>query len=291
MQSVRETSREAFTIYDSDKDDTGKALKILMRLKGIGPATASLLLSCYDSQSVPFFSDELYRYVYWTSKKSQGWDRKINYTMKEYQGLRDQVRGLQVRLAEDEERQISALDVERVAYAICKEAQKQMSVDADKHESDLQPPSPKRRKKEPPRLSPDPVEICRRKGPKGSPTYDKLGFELDYERVKKTTSRPRPLSGKAMKVFEKKQKERDRKAAVLEIPSNKWSPMVESHLDDRIARDLGLAYHEVGIEEFEEWNRRGFKVDYKDLTEVSQEEKDRVLKLMTGSTFRKGSKH
>ena len=128
------------------------------------------------------------------------------------------------------------------------------------------------------------------KGPRGSPTYDELGFELDYEEIVKRSRRPRPLSGKALAKLDEKRKERARKADVLGVEPEKFSGIAENHLDDRVARDLGLAFHEVGMEEFEKWHRRGFKVDYEDLVNVSQEEKDRVLKLQTGSALRKGSK-
>ena len=290
VQSVREMSREAFKIYESDKKDIGKALRALMKLKGVGPATASLLLSCYDFQNAPFFSDELYRYAHWTGAKSQGWDRKIRYTMKEYHSLSDKVRDLQARLAKEKESQISALDVEKVAYAICKNTQNKPHLDEENDDSCLRPPSPKRRRKDPPPTSPDPIEICRRKGPRGSPTYDELGFELDYEKVAKSIRRPRPLSGKALAGLDADMKNTERKAKVLGVAPEEFSNIAENHLDDRIARDLGLAFHEVGMEEFEEWNRRGFKVDYKDLTNVSQEETDRVYRLMVGSALRKGSK-
>jgi len=51
---VQKTSKEAFAILD---DDPGKALDRLATLKGIGPATASAILSAY-SASIPFLSDE-----------------------------------------------------------------------------------------------------------------------------------------------------------------------------------------------------------------------------------------
>ena len=289
MESVRETSREAFEIYESNKEDVRKALKVLTRLKGIGPATASLLLSCYDPQNVPFFSDELYRYVHWTSVKSHGWDRKITYTMKEYSSLCDKVQDVQIRLAKEKEPQVSALDLEKVAYVICKVAQKEAHIGKDGDDACLRPPSPKRRRKASP-PPPSPFQICLMKGPRGSPTYDELGFELDYKEIVKRSRRPRPLSGKALAKLGEKSKERARKAEVIGVEPEKLSGSAENHLDDRVARDLGLAFHEVGMEEFEKWHRRGFKVDYEDLVNVSQEEKDRVLKLMTGSALRKGSK-
>ena len=60
--------------------------------------------------------------------------------------------------------------------------------------------------------------------------------------------------------------------------------------DDRVARDLGLAFHEVGMEEYEEWQKRGFKANAEDFDNMSNQEKDRLMELMAGSALRKGSK-
>lgn len=57
-----------------------------------------------------------------------------------------------------------------------------------------------------------------------------------------------------------------------------------------MARDLGIAFHEVGMEEFEEWKEKGFSgrpTEYKDL---GKKEQDRLMGLMTGSAMRKGSR-
>lgn len=51
---IEDTTRKAFS---NDADDVAAAVKTLTGLKGIGPATASLLLSVYAPESVPFFSD------------------------------------------------------------------------------------------------------------------------------------------------------------------------------------------------------------------------------------------
>ena len=127
-------------------------------LRGIGPATASLFLSCYDPVKVPFFSDELYRYLHWEDARQKGWDRKIGYTMKEYRALFEKLQVLRVRLEKESGKDVKAVDIERMAYALAKGAQKaaHSSVGAKQkkrnHEEDvkdketLQPPSSKRRR-------------------------------------------------------------------------------------------------------------------------------------------------
>ena len=107
---VHDTTREGFAIYEARKTDYAIALKVLAELKGIGPATASLLLSVYDKENVPFFSDELFRWACWDDQT--GWKRKIKYDMKEYKMLWDGVKGLRERLGE----KVKAVDLEKIAY-------------------------------------------------------------------------------------------------------------------------------------------------------------------------------
>ena len=91
-------------------------LKILTNLKGIGPATASLLLSVAAPDVVPFFSDELFRWCMWDESGSPGgWQRKIKYNVKEYEMLLEKVGVLIKRLG------VRAVDVERVAWVLGKE--------------------------------------------------------------------------------------------------------------------------------------------------------------------------
>ena len=108
--TLQETTQEAFTLYKTDPSDYNIPLKRLAELKGIGPATASLLLSIYDGDNVPFFSDELFRWVCWDQKV--GWTKKIKYNMKEYDMLWDGVKSLRERLGED----VRAVDLEKVAF-------------------------------------------------------------------------------------------------------------------------------------------------------------------------------
>lgn len=129
---IRSTTSTAFSqLYDdgSVKSRDGnrdpiKALKTLTTLRGIGPATASLLLSCADPDKVPFFSDELYRWMMWDepdTAKGRGWARKIGYTDKEYTGLVEKVRACLERLRGEqgwEEGEVGAMDLEKVAYVL-----------------------------------------------------------------------------------------------------------------------------------------------------------------------------
>ena len=82
---IRETTTKAFA-----EEDVIKGLDILTKLSGVGPATAALLLSVNSPNTVPFFSDELFRFSQLTRDGNggvSGWDRKIAYNKKEYIGL------------------------------------------------------------------------------------------------------------------------------------------------------------------------------------------------------------
>ena len=142
----------AFEVYEADKGAYDKSITALSKLKGIGPATSSLLLSCYDPVNVPFFSDELYRYLHWEEAKSKGWDRKINYTIKEYRSLFEKVADLRERLEKDSGKKVPTIDIEKAAYALGKEplpSPSKFPVDVEGAEGDraLHSPPPKRRRK------------------------------------------------------------------------------------------------------------------------------------------------
>ncbi|KAJ0297296.1 hypothetical protein COL5a_009328 [Colletotrichum fioriniae] len=104
--TVAKTIQDAIASYQSTSD-LSAALGILTKLKGIGPATASLLLAVHFSEKVMFFSDEGY---YWLCNKNQ--KMSLKYNTKEYESLNIQVEKLTKRL------EVSALDVEKVAYVI-----------------------------------------------------------------------------------------------------------------------------------------------------------------------------
>jgi hypothetical protein len=105
------------------------ALKSLINLKGIGPATASLLLSVAQPGTVPFFSDEVFRWCMWDEPGSPiGWQRKIKYNTKEYEMLLEKVGALVKRLV------VRAVDVERVAWVLGKEG---IDIDIGEHNEEI----------------------------------------------------------------------------------------------------------------------------------------------------------
>lgn len=106
---VERTIQEAVEGYWIDLD-APKALDVICKLKGIGPATASLLLSVYDPTGVIFFSDEAF---YWLCCKGQ--KSPIKYNAKEYKELGAAAQALVKRLG------VAALDIEKVAYVLMKE--------------------------------------------------------------------------------------------------------------------------------------------------------------------------
>ncbi|KAL9591745.1 MAG: hypothetical protein Q9179_007413 [Wetmoreana sp. 5 TL-2023] len=303
---IRKTTSSAFSVFSSsDEPNPSKAISTLSKLKGIGPATASLLLSCYDPTTIPFFSDELFRWLHWendsddkqkdskkrmSSDKTSGRHRKINYTAKEYASVYEKTTTVRQRLSKESKKDVKAVDVEKAAYGLLKETEQFDTISA----GDGGIPKSKRRrpnhnhKSSSPKPDESPETACLRKGPHGSPTYDHLGYELDYDFISKIPKRPRPVTQRGLKRLDKKGKDNERKAEIMGRPMNH---VEMAAWDDRVARDLGKAFHEVGLEEYEEWKRRGFEVEEGDFENLSQEERDRLKELMNGSALRKGSKH
>ncbi|KAI2485608.1 hypothetical protein Ptr902_04548 [Pyrenophora tritici-repentis] len=125
-QTVEDTTRKAYKALFDDKTAHANvlpALKTLVELRGIGPATASLLLSVLEPTEVPFFSDELFRWCAWDDegKAGKGWQRKVKYNMKEYETVVQRVEKLRVRLGEKGNESVRAVDIERVAWVLGKE--------------------------------------------------------------------------------------------------------------------------------------------------------------------------
>ncbi|KAL8798696.1 MAG: hypothetical protein Q9200_007718 [Gallowayella weberi] len=167
VEDVQKTTSSAFSLM-SDDPDPSKAISTLSKLKGIGPATASLLLSCYDPETIPFFSDELFQWLHLQpdvknsntkKRKSKGNDddgnsnRKINYTAKEYASIFEKTTALRQRLSQEAGKTITAVDIEKAAYTIGKTAENDkargrigVEPEAPVETKDLCPPSPKRRK-------------------------------------------------------------------------------------------------------------------------------------------------
>ncbi|EFQ25552.1 uncharacterized protein GLRG_00696 [Colletotrichum graminicola M1.001] len=107
--AVEDTVKKAIDNY-RDMADLSAALNILTKMKGIGPATASLILAVHYPQKVLFFSDEAY---YWLCNKGQ--KASLKYSMKDYEHLDSQASKLLKRLG------VGAMEVEKVAYVLLKQ--------------------------------------------------------------------------------------------------------------------------------------------------------------------------
>lgn len=108
---IKTISREAFETYKHDNFAIIKAINKLTTLKGIGPATASLLLSVHDPSRVVFFGDEVYQWLCHDGQKAN-----IKYSIKEYGDLVSHSRKLIDRLGVD------GRDVEKVGYVLFRES-------------------------------------------------------------------------------------------------------------------------------------------------------------------------
>ncbi|KAL8664187.1 MAG: hypothetical protein Q9202_003265 [Teloschistes flavicans] len=258
VSEVRQTTSSAFSIFTSDDiPNPAKAISTLSKLKGIGPASASLILSCYDPTTIPFFSDELFRWLHWEIKdekstkrkrtvesKDEGWNRKIKYTAKEYAAIFDKTSKFRERLSKEAGEEIKAVNVEKVAYAIAKEIEGRVL--RENHHSAPPPPSKQRKKNSrPPSPTPEP------------------SYELDYEYIIRASRVPRDPdfgSKRAEQETEKDAWDQERKADIMGRPCTNDTLSETVAWDHRVAKDLGKAFHEVGVEEYEEWVEKGFKV-------------------------------
>ncbi|KAL6919708.1 hypothetical protein ACHAPO_008703 [Fusarium lateritium] len=106
---AQEVIKQALEIYD-EKADTVTTLDVLTKLRGIGPATASLLLAVHDASRVIFFADEAFWWLCCSGKHNP-----IKYNAKEYRMLCSEVDDLRNRLG------VKASEIEKVAYVLIKQ--------------------------------------------------------------------------------------------------------------------------------------------------------------------------
>lgn len=121
VQTARRTSH-AFSIHKPTADAIKTTIDYLCVLRGVGPAMASLVLSVFDQDTVPFFSDECYRWMLFADRKGQGWDRPIKYTTKEYIEYWEKVQALRKRFKDEGGQDVRAVDVEKVGFVLATEA-------------------------------------------------------------------------------------------------------------------------------------------------------------------------
>lgn len=110
-EEVTDITKAAFEAYKEDGFKVTNAIKKLTALRGVGPATASLLLAVHDPPRVAFFGDEVFIWVCRDGKKAT-----IRYSAKEYEELVTRTRKLSDRL------EVDVRDIEKVGYVLVKEA-------------------------------------------------------------------------------------------------------------------------------------------------------------------------
>ena len=103
---MRDTTARAYALFAADTTDPFPALKVLAQLRGVGPATASLLLAVGWPGEVPFFADELLEWV----RGSAG--VRVRYDWREYGEVWEGVRGVRGRVG------AGAEEVERGAWVL-----------------------------------------------------------------------------------------------------------------------------------------------------------------------------
>ncbi|KAH7391239.1 hypothetical protein BKA64DRAFT_710149 [Cadophora sp. MPI-SDFR-AT-0126] len=109
-ESVADATKDAFAAYARDNKDIATVISKLSALRGIGPATASLLLAIHDPQNIVFFSDELFSYLTAEGKKV---DPK--YTTKEFETMFAAAQTVMSRL------KCTPIELEKVAYVLINE--------------------------------------------------------------------------------------------------------------------------------------------------------------------------
>ncbi|KAK5074291.1 hypothetical protein LTR64_006564 [Lithohypha guttulata] len=113
---VKEQTSKAAKVLNQTSDEQDfntriiSALDIVCKLKGVGPATGSLVLSVL-SPRVPFFEDELF---YWLNQEHS---TKLKYDKKEYKMLLDCVLEL------ERDNKVTADVLEKTAYVLMHEGQ------------------------------------------------------------------------------------------------------------------------------------------------------------------------
>jgi len=111
-EKVAAATKDAFQYYSEKPEDISGVLKKLSEpLKGVGPATASLLLAVHDPSNVVFFSDELYRWLCANGKKVS-----IKYTPQEFEDLFGKAKSFMSRI------KCTPIELEKAAFVIIRES-------------------------------------------------------------------------------------------------------------------------------------------------------------------------
>ncbi|KAJ9157624.1 hypothetical protein NKR23_g355 [Pleurostoma richardsiae] len=129
------------------------------------------------------------------------------------------------------------------------------------------------------------LDRVRRNRPNGPSVKDKLGYRISYAQVNRIVGYRQYNSKRHLAHLEKEMEEEKRMREILGLPEDAIDT------EAKIARDLDIPFHTVGLPEFEEWHRRGFRLEPGELQEpVFEEEADRLMAISAGSFFREDSR-
>lgn len=141
------------------------------------------------------------------------------------------------------------------------------------------------------------IYVCFKKGPRGSPTYDEAGFQLDYEKVAEWM-KPKAYNKESImrgmdRAIEQAKSDEARMAEIFFRPGTAPKDFRATEKDfwrDKVSKDLGIPFHKVDVKAFEEWEKRGFEKQSPSDWEwkgFSEEEKKRISRLQIGASLRK----
>lgn len=109
---VEIASKEAFVLVkDGSEKNIKKAMGILSKLKGVGPATSSALLACYCPTVIPFMSDEALKCT----------NLPLSYTQKNYMEFQKKIKDKWDSLDNSEGITINDLQQALWSYTYCKQ--------------------------------------------------------------------------------------------------------------------------------------------------------------------------
>ena len=122
-------------------------------------------------------------------------------------------------------------------------------------------------------------------GSNGPPVLDRLGYKLSHPHVSKSRC-PAPSRMPATAML-KVAEEGRRVAEMMGVRRAAVCTSTLLYFHDQVARDLDVPFHTVGIPEYEEWYRRGFRADPSTWEEeMGAKEAHRIDALAIGCAFR-----
>lgn len=132
------------------------------------------------------------------------------------------------------------------------------------------------------------LEMCHRKGSKGSPTYDRAGFELDWKKVDdwrkpKAYNKSSMVNGMQRHLEKKAQEDKEMCQIFFKGDIQGHDSTMIDYLKDHVSKDLGLPWHQIGPKELRQWEKKGFeKQDYGTWWHEPNKEEQKRMGIMHG---------